>query len=95
MVDVAARKLGLSVTIDHLIDPRVEAENHYYNAKHTKLVDLGLEPHLLSSSLLDSLVNIAVQYRDRIDPAILMPRVNWRNSRNDRRSTAAEAAVAG
>jgi len=95
MVDVAARKLGLSVTIDHLIDPRVEAENHYYNAKHTKLVDLGLAPHLLSSSLLDSLVNIAVQYRDRIDPAILMPRVNWRNSRNDRRSTAAEAAVAG
>jgi len=95
MVDVAAKKLGLSVTIDHLIDPRVEAENHYYNAKHTKLVDLGLEPHLLSSSLLDSLVNIAVQYRDRIDPAILMPRVNWRNSRNDRRSTAAEAAVAG
>jgi UDP-sulfoquinovose synthase len=95
MVDVAAKKLGLSVTIDHLIDPRVEAENHYYNAKHTKLVDLGLEPHLLSSSLLDSLVNIAVQYRDRIDPAILMPRVNWRNIRNDRRSTAAEAAVAG
>lgn len=95
MVDVAAKKLGLSVTIDHLIDPRVEAENHYYNAKHTKLVDLGLAPHLLSSSLLDSLVNIAVQYRDRIDPAILMPRVNWRNSRNDRRSTAAEAAVAG
>jgi UDP-sulfoquinovose synthase len=95
MVDVAAKKLGLSVTIDHLIDPRVEAENHYYNAKHTKLVDLGLEPHLLSSSLLDSLVNIAIQYRDRIDPAILMPRVNWRNIRNDRRSTAAEAAVAG
>jgi len=90
MVGVAAGKLGLDVTINHLPDPRVEAEEHYYNAKHSKLVDLGLKPHFLSDSLLDSLVNIAVQYRDSIDTAILMPRVNWRNSRNERRSPASD-----
>jgi UDP-sulfoquinovose synthase len=28
-------------------NPRVEAEEHYYNAKNTKLQDLGLKPHLL------------------------------------------------
>jgi UDP-sulfoquinovose synthase len=94
MVEVAAKKLGLSVTINHLPDPRVEAEEHYYNAKHSKLVDLGLKPHLLSESLLDSLVNIAIQYRDRIDSAVLMPRVDWRNSRNDRRAPASEVAAA-
>jgi UDP-sulfoquinovose synthase len=86
MVRVAGERLGLNVVVDHLPDPRVEAEEHYYNAKHTKLTDLGLKPHLLSESLVDSLVNIAIKHRDRVDPALLLPRVNWRNCRNDRRS---------
>jgi UDP-sulfoquinovose synthase len=94
MVRVAAMRLGLDVVVDHLPDPRVEAEEHYYNARHTKLTELGLKPHLLSESLLDSLVNIAIQHRDRVDPSLLLPRVNWRNSRNDRRSKPATAAVA-
>ncbi len=59
-------------------DPRVEAEEHYYNAKHSKLIDLGLKPHLLSDSLLDSLMNIALKYRDRIDESLFLPQVNWR-----------------
>src|SRR5574337_845714 len=45
MVKAAGKKMGLKVEIDHLPDPRVEAEAHYYNAKHSKLVDLGLRPH--------------------------------------------------
>jgi UDP-sulfoquinovose synthase len=94
MVQLAAKKFGLSVQVDHLPDPRVEAEEHYYNAKHTKLTELGLKPHLLSESLLDSMVNIAMQHRDRVDPSLLLPRVNWRNSRNDRRVKPASAAVA-
>ncbi|MGA2813930.1 MAG: NAD-dependent epimerase/dehydratase family protein [Candidatus Acidiferrum sp.] len=85
MVETAGKKLGLSVEIDHLPDPRVEAEEHYYNAKHSKLVDLGLEPHLLSDALLDSLVNIALQYRDRIDASLMLPQVNWREPKNERR----------
>ena len=93
MVHTAGQRLGLRVVVDHLPDPRVEAEQHYYNAKHTKLAQLGLKPHLLSESLVDSLVNIAMQHRDRVDPALLMPRVNWRNSRNDRRSKR-EVAIA-
>jgi UDP-sulfoquinovose synthase len=95
LVQTAARKLGVTVAIDHLPDPRVEAEEHYYNAKHTKLNELGLEPHLLSESLLDSLMNIAVQYRDRIDESLLLPRVNWRNARNsrNRERTAANMAA--
>src|SRR5579864_1920888 len=85
MVQAAARKLGLTIEVNHLPDPRVEAEEHYYNAKHSKLIDLGLKPHLLSSALLDSLLNIALKYKDRIDPSLMLPRVNWRFARNDRR----------
>jgi UDP-sulfoquinovose synthase len=85
MVQSAARKMGMPVEIDYLPPPRVEAESHYYNAKHSKLVDLGLEPHLLSDSLLDSLMNIAIKYSDRIDSSLFLPQVEWRNPRNQRR----------
>jgi UDP-sulfoquinovose synthase len=85
MVQTAARKMGMPVEIDFLPPPRVEAESHYYNAKHSKLVDLGLQPHLLSDSLLDSLMNIAVKYSDRIDSSLFLPQVEWRNPRNQRR----------
>jgi len=84
-------QMGLKVEIDHVPDPRVEAESHYYNAKHSKLADLGLEPHLLSASLLDSLINIAVRYRDRIDPSVFAPQVNWRAGKNERRTAAIPA----
>jgi UDP-sulfoquinovose synthase len=84
LVKTASAGLGLKVQIDHLDDPRVEAEQHYYNAKHSKLIDLGLEPHYLSESLLDSLISVAIRYRDRFDPSTLMPQVNWRVSRNFR-----------
>jgi len=85
MVESAAKKLGVTVEIDHIPDPRVEAEQHYYNAKHSKLIDLGLEPHQLSDSLLDSLMNIAMKYRDRVDASLMLPQVNWREPKNSRR----------
>ncbi len=40
----------------------------------------------MSESLLDSLINIAIRYRDRIDASQFLPTVNWRNARNDRRT---------
>jgi UDP-sulfoquinovose synthase len=92
MVQAAAWKLGMPVQIDHSPTPRVESEEHYYNAKHSKLIDLGLEPHYLSDSLLDSLMNIAIRYQDRIDTALFMPQVQWRNSRNRRARQAGVAA---
>lgn len=93
-VQTASRRMGYSVEIDHLPDPRVEAEQHYYNARHSKLIDLGLQPHFLSDSLLDSLLNIALQYRDRIDSSLFLPRVNWRAATNDRRGPLSSPASA-
>ncbi|MGH9581851.1 MAG: NAD-dependent epimerase/dehydratase family protein, partial [Bryobacteraceae bacterium] len=95
LVQAAGKKLGLNVEVEHLPDPRVELEQHYYNAKHSKLLDLGLKPHYLSDSLLDSLVNIAMQYRERVDTSMLLPRVNWRQASNERRRAVAVSATAG
>jgi len=94
LVQTAGEKLGLSVEVEHLPDPRVEAQEHYYNAKHSKLIELGLEPHLLSDSLLDSLMNVALQYRDRIDATVMLPQINWRQPRNQRRAQSSREPVA-
>ncbi|MGA9904372.1 MAG: hypothetical protein ACLPN2_17310, partial [Terriglobales bacterium] len=93
MVQAAGKHLGLKVEVDHLADPRVEAEEHYYNARHSKLIELGLQPHLLSDSLLDSLMNVAMKYRDQIDATVMLPRVNWRRPRNNSDHQPAREAV--
>jgi UDP-sulfoquinovose synthase len=87
----AAGKFGIEARIESLSNPRVEKEEHYYNAKHTGLLDLGLEPHYLGDSLLDSLLNIAVEYRERVDTDHVMPSVDWRTGRSKERVTKAPA----
>ncbi len=78
MVQQAGTAMGLKVEVNNLENPRVETEEHYFNAKNTNLLDLGLQPHLLSDSLLDSLLNFAVKYKHRVDETQILPKVNWR-----------------
>ncbi|MBD1889019.1 NAD-dependent epimerase/dehydratase family protein [Coleofasciculus sp. FACHB-SPT9] len=77
MVKKAGNSLGLNVDIHNLDNPRVEKEEHYFNAKNTNLLDLGLQPHYLSDALLDSLLNFAVKYQHRVDKNQIMPKVSW------------------
>jgi UDP-sulfoquinovose synthase len=77
MVKKAGNAMGLNVDINHIDNPRVEKEEHYFNAKNTKLLDLGLQPHLLSDSLLDSLLNFSVKYQNRVDHKQILPKVSW------------------
>ncbi|MCU1456125.1 MAG: NAD-dependent epimerase/dehydratase [Actinomycetia bacterium] len=62
----------------HLDDPRVEAQEHYYNAKHTKLTDLGLVPTLLDVDIVRGLAAIVQEHKDRVDPSTMIPTVDWR-----------------
>jgi UDP-sulfoquinovose synthase len=78
MVQSASQHAGLNVEVQHLPNPRVEKEEHYYNARNTHLRDLGLEPHCLSESLLDSLLHFAIRYKDRVDRSQIMPTVTWK-----------------
>jgi UDP-sulfoquinovose synthase len=77
-VKQAGVALGLDVEISYMQNPRVELEQHYFNAKNTKLLDLGLQPHYLSDSLLDSLLNFANKYKTRVDNQQILPKVSWR-----------------
>lgn len=93
MVQSAASEMGFRVEVNHLPDPRVEEEEHYYNAKHSKLIELGLQPHHLSDSLLDSLMNIATRYGSRVDVSVMTPQVDWRKPRNIRSRKTETAAM--
>jgi UDP-sulfoquinovose synthase len=79
MVKKAGNTLGLNVEVNNIENPRIEKEEHYFNAKNTNLLDLGLQPHFLSDSLLDSLLNFAVKYKDRVDKNEILPKVKWKN----------------
>jgi UDP-sulfoquinovose synthase len=78
MVKKAGTAMGLTIEVNHLDNPRIEKEEHYFNAKNTNLLDLGLQPHYLSDSLLDSLLNFAVKYKHRIDQNQILPKVSWK-----------------
>ena len=77
MVKKASKAMDLDVHINHLDNPRVELEEHYFNAKNTNLLELGLKPHYLSDSLLDSLLNFAIKYKKRVDKNHILPKVSW------------------
>ncbi|GBC86772.1 hypothetical protein HRbin12_00771 [bacterium HR12] len=78
LVRQAALHHGLKVEPVHIENPRVEAEEHYYNAKHTKLLDLGLKPHLLSETLIESMFATIERYKDRVIVDRIAPRTTWR-----------------
>ncbi len=82
LVQAVARHKGREAGIQHLADPRVEAESHYYNAKHTQLIHLGLKPHLLSDVLIESVFDQLERFRDRVKEETIAPLVNWRHTRN-------------
>ena len=77
-VHQVAKTMGLETQIDHVVNPRVEKEEHYFNAHHTKLLDLGLQPHLLSDETIHTLLTQAVRYRERINLDRVPAQVQWK-----------------
>ncbi len=81
--DVAERvqrvgsSMGINVVVDKVADPRIEAEEHYYNAAHTKLFELGLQPHLLTDEVVAHLIETIQRYKDRILLGPIAPKTKW------------------
>ncbi|NVN49754.1 NAD-dependent epimerase/dehydratase family protein [Mycolicibacterium hippocampi] len=79
---VIAEQFPGPVQIEHMNNPRTEAAEHYYNVKHTRLVELGLQPHLLSNTLIESLFSIVEANKHRVDVEKLYPTVQWAQPSN-------------
>jgi len=76
-VQHAAKELGLAVEIGEVVNPRTEAQEHYYNPTHTKLLDLGLQPTLLSEDLVTATLTTLMTYQDRAALEAIAPRTTW------------------
>jgi UDP-sulfoquinovose synthase len=74
----AGGEVGMEVVVDRLENPRVEMEEHYYNATNTKLLDLGLKPQLLSETLIETMFATIERYKDRVITDHILPRDRWR-----------------
>ena len=76
-VKVAGDKLDLGVKIQHVENPRIEAEAHYYNPKHTALLELGLEPNYLSEDVLIQMMAFAIKHKEKINHDSIYRKVKW------------------
>jgi UDP-sulfoquinovose synthase len=81
MAELVKRSSPRPVEIAHgLENPRVEREEHYFNAANTKLLDLGLEPHLLTEDVILGMLELVERYKGRADVDAVAPTVQWRAS---------------
>jgi UDP-sulfoquinovose synthase len=83
MAELVKSEFAGKAVIEHTADPRVEKEEHYYRAAHTKLLDLGLVPHLLTSSVIQSILAVADKYKANADVDAILPTVEWRSTTSD------------
>jgi UDP-sulfoquinovose synthase len=78
LVKRSAGELGYEVEVQEFPNPRVEMEEHYYNPVHTKLLDLGLEPHFLGEELVRSMLKTIAVHKDRVIERAIVPRTRWK-----------------
>jgi len=76
-VQSVGARLDLLVKIDHIVNPRKESEEHYYNTAHSGLLELGLEPHFMSDDVIAAMLERVLRYRDNIVIKRILPRVRW------------------
>jgi UDP-sulfoquinovose synthase len=76
----AAAKLGYTTEVDHVENPRIEAEEHFYEPRNEHLLALGLQPRLLSDELVESMLLRIASSAENIDQATILPRVRWREN---------------
>ncbi len=69
--------LGLKIKIQPVDNPRKEAEEHYYNPRHTGLIDLGLNPNLLTDEVLSQMIEFVSNYKNKINHGQIYRRVKW------------------
>jgi UDP-sulfoquinovose synthase len=74
----AAKNLSLDVAIKNYPNPRKEAEEHYYNAKNTNLLSLGLQPNYLTEKVITEMIEIVMENKNNIRQDIILPgRAKW------------------
>jgi UDP-sulfoquinovose synthase len=77
MTQRVGKKLGYEVQIDHLENPRKEAEEHYYNPTYQGLIDIGVKPHYLTDEVMESMFQVVERYKDNIRNDVIFKGIKW------------------
>ncbi|MBI4765606.1 MAG: NAD-dependent epimerase/dehydratase family protein [Deltaproteobacteria bacterium] len=70
-------QFNLGVNINHLENPRIEKEDHYYNPAHSRLLDLGLQPHYLTDRTISEILEKILQFKERIKKEQIFRKISW------------------
>jgi UDP-sulfoquinovose synthase len=70
-------RLGYKVQIDHLANPRKEAEDHYYNPVYQGLVRIGVNPHYLTDQVMEGMFKVVARYRKNIRKEVIFKGIKW------------------
>jgi UDP-sulfoquinovose synthase len=70
-------QIGLKVTLQSVKNPRIEEEEHYYNPKHTGLLELGLNPNYLTDEVLAEMMEAVLRHNDNIKSGQIYREVKW------------------
>ena len=76
-VKEAADEMGYKVQIKNIDNPRIEAEDHYYNPTYQGLIDLGVKPNFLSKEVLQEMIKVLEKHKDKIDQSIITQGITW------------------
>lgn len=79
-VEKVAKARGFKAEVNHTANPRVELEEHYYNAVHSALPALGLKPHLLNDETINHMIDFVLRHQNRVNEMVLSPSVKWKQS---------------
>lgn len=77
-IQLVAKSMGFPVEIKPIDNPRRELEEHYYNPTHSGLIELGLEPHLMTEEVLAQMLEKIAAAGSAIKKERIMPRVSWK-----------------
>ncbi len=70
-------KLGYDVKVEHIENPRKEAEKHYYNPTYQGLQDIGVTPHLLNEDSMSEMFGVVAKYKKNIRKDVIFKGVKW------------------
>jgi UDP-sulfoquinovose synthase len=76
-VQRVGRGMGLAVETRSIPNPRKEKEEHYYNVRHSALLELGLEPHFMTDDVIAAMLERVRAHKNGIDVRKILPRVRW------------------
>jgi UDP-sulfoquinovose synthase len=76
-VQQVGKMRGYSVQLNHLENPRKEAEEHYYNPTYQGLKEIGVEPHYLTDDVLAEMMSTVEKHKKNIRNDIIFKGIKW------------------